>query len=548
MLCSALLPVLLCLPALGSDDLVPATIEAMLAAPPPLTFGFPVALEAQVLAQSPSGGTVRAAADLGDINADGVADVVTGSLPGEQPLAAWDGVTGELLWRHASPGGFRSPRCLAVLRDQLLTGESTPLGRVVCRRTSTGSPRWIRELSAHADTQLVNILSVRWLEDLNGDGQPDVAVAAGQGLDQALLLSGADGSTIWSHDAGDVVYDLLPTTDLNGDGAAELLAVGGDQTPFARALDGASGALLWDVPLDGPGAVAMLLDDVDGDGIRDLAVGQWNAPLACLLCLSGADGARLWQADDVCCNVTSLAGVGDLLNTGLHDIAVGSFDNAVNAVLALNGAVEWRREGSQTDGALSSMLHVVALGDLDQSGLPEVGAISLDHHFYLMGGELGQYMAKRDVRAPASVLVALPDRDGDGRPELAIGAQGGLTILDGNAGLADGPQLELTPPSTLAGGGEFVIWVYPATYYFIVGSLGIDELNLPGWNAPLLLDPASLFLVVQGPAPGAGSVGFEIPPLPWELGGVRLHLQAAQAFGPGDGWLSNRVSFTVPRR
>jgi hypothetical protein len=546
MLSPTLLTALLALAA-PADDLVPATVEALLAEVPPLTFGYPEALESEVLGASAVDGTVRAIADLGDVNGDGASDVVTGSLPGAGPLAAWDGTDGSLLWRRGSPGGLRSPRAIAVLEGFLITGESSPLGRVSCRRGADGSLCWSRDLAASAGVDLVSVHAVRWVGDVDGDGRPDVAVAAGEGVDQALLLSGADGSTLWSHGAGDVVYDVVPTDDDNGDGVAELFAVGGDDTPFASLLDGANGAALWTVPLDGPGAVAMLLDDVDGDGTRDLTVGQWNAPGPCLLALSGSDGSRLWEAIGVTHDVTSLAVLGDLQNTGLSDIAVGSFDNAVNGVLAFNGALEWRREGSQTDGMISSMLDVVALGDLDQSGLPEVGTVSIDNRFYLMGGELGQYMAKSDTGSRGSVLCALADHDGDGRPEVAVGSADRLTILDGNGGLADGPFLELVPPESLTDEGEFFIWVYPATDYFIFASFGTDELTLPGnWKNPLLLDLASMFLAVQGPAPGAGSVGFEIPPLPVELAGIDMYMQAVQAFGPGDGWLSNRVEFTVP--
>lgn len=530
------------------DDLVPTTVEALLAQPDDLIFfGIPEPLPADLLLAGSAGLAVRCLTDLGDVTGDGRSDVALGLAPGAaaKTLQAIDGVSGALLWSHSPDGGgFRGTTNLDARDGLLVAGASSPRGRVTCVDAATGVLRWRRDLLGSAGPLPVNLFSTRWVDDVNGDGVADVIVAAGQGLDGALLLSGADGSTFWGHAFGDVVYDLMPVHDLDGDGRPDLLAVGGDQNPRAVLLSVATGAVLWSVPLDGPGTCVMPLLDGTGDLVPDLAVGQWNSPGPCLLALSGADGSRIWESAAIEFNVTSLAPAGDMMGSGLIDIAVGSFDNAISGVQALNGVREWRREGSTSN--TGAMLSVVALGDLDQSGLPELGTVSQDHRFFVMGGTLGQFMAGFDTGARGAVVTSMSDQDGDGRPEILVGGNDGFFLLDGNAGLAGGPLVQIEAPATLGDEGALNTWAFPGTYHHLFAAPDTGFLWVPAWKVPFGLDLASTVLVFQGPVPGAGVVSLNIPLLPASLAGVTFYFQATQAFGPGNGWLSNVASLTVP--
>lgn len=545
---SALIAAALCVVPLG-DDLVPATIDALLAQPDDLIpLGELSSFPAQPLVEVSLAGAVRALVDLGDVTGDGRSDLALGlGPPGtDEGLMALDGATGERLWWVAPGGSFRSPTSLDGRDARLLAGVTSGPGRVSAHAADSGALIWRREFLSHAGRSPVNVHCVRWVDDLDGDGLPDAAVATGSGLDAVLLLSGADGSTLWGHAAGDTVYALLPVHDLDQDGHLDLLALGGDATPFARLLSAASGGILWDIALDGPGTAGLALGDVDGDAVADVTVGQWNSPAPCLLALSGATGARLWEAPTIQHDVTSLAPLGDLGGTGLSDIAVGSFDNAVSGVHAATGVREWRREGPPTNGG--AMLYVQALGDLDLSGLPEVAVVSQDHHAYLLGGELGHFMSKHDLGVRTTAVARVADQDGDGRPEMGLAGLGAVALLDGAAGIADGPILAIEAPAALAAEGHISLWAYPATQYALLVSLGTGSMLLPAWKKPLLLDPGTLVIAIQAVAPDAGLQGFVIEPLPVEFAGLEIHLQALQAFGPGNGWLSELASITVPTR
>lgn len=130
--------------------------------------------------------------------------------------------------------------------------------------------------------------------DLSGDGTTDLLVGAPDALGRVVALDGnalAQGVALelWSVDGsqqGSLGRSILPVGDRSGDGVPDV-AVG---EPFAggvvpgvgpgrvRLLSGATGALLTSV--DGPsgelsafGWSLATTADVDGDGLRDLAVG-----------------------------------------------------------------------------------------------------------------------------------------------------------------------------------------------------------------------------------------------------------------------------------
>jgi hypothetical protein len=484
--------------------------------------------------------------DVGDVSGDGLADYAIGLGPGNINKTLWvlDGVTNRTLWT-ASPGkgAFRSMRGLDHHNGRLALGVSSPRGLVQVRNTTHGDVVWSHSF-APASRDGAHVSSVRWGPDLNADGQRDLLVAGGGGIESAVAFSGTDGSTLWKHDAGDVVMDALSVHDQDGDGLLDVLIVGGETTPFARLLSGLHGAVLWEQSLDGVGSVGMGMDDINGDGQLDVVVGQFAEPAACVLALDGASGSRLWGSQDVTRNVTSLVLVGDSLGTGLRDVAVGSFDNAVNVVLGFNGNTVWRREASTFNGG--SMLSVAKTADLDGNGSNDVLASSLDHRVYLHGGKTGQFMAMWKSDHKLAAVSVLTDVTGDGRPEVLVGGSRVTAVLDGSMGLASGPQLDLTPPYDLDDSLGIIIWSYPNTQLILWASLGTDAIQPPGVIGVFGLEINSLATMYQGPTPGAGAVTLSYEELPPSAAGLVIWLQAASIYSPSHAILSNVNSFRVP--
>ncbi len=530
------------------DDLVPTAIEAALSAPDdPVALGLPILLDGEPVATRKLGGVGRCVLDVGDRDGDAGAELAVGLGPGApgDTLLVLDGATGETLW-SARPGGgaFRSLRGLALDGARLAAGVASTDGRVSVRDAATGAVLWTRDLATTPGASTANVLSVAWVDDRDGDEVADLLVAGGHRIAAALLLSGADGATLWTHAPGATVQDAQAVHDLDGDGADELLVVGGEGAPFARLVDGATGALIWEQPLDGPGSVGLGMDDVDGDGVPDVVVGQYAEPSPCVLALRGDDGTRIWSTFDVRRDVTSLARLHDTLGTGLSDVAVGSFDNAINVVLALNGGTVWRREASTFNGA--SMFSVAVTDDLDGNGTPEVVSSSLDHRVYLHGGTLGQFMAMWESGRKLAAVAPLADLTGDGRPEIIATGTRQVAVVDGSLGLASGPLLDLTPPPTIDDELQVAVWSYPTTQVVFWGSLGTDAIVVPGIVGTFGLDLATLLTVFQGPTPGAGAVTLSVGPAPPSAIGLEIFTQAVSIYSPTHAILSNVESFVVP--
>ncbi len=152
----------------------------------------------------------------GDINGDGVFDVVAGNWG--NLVIALSGANGELIW-------------------------STNVGYIVMKVVNAG--------------------------DLNGDGVQDFV--AGSWGNFAVALSGLDGREIWRHYTGGDVWTVSAVTDLNQDGKNEIIAGSFDHT--LRLLDGATGNLLWSFTGDGKFFTVTGAGDVNGDGFEDVGGG-----------------------------------------------------------------------------------------------------------------------------------------------------------------------------------------------------------------------------------------------------------------------------------
>lgn len=243
------------------------------------------------------------------------------------------------------------------------------------------------------------LLRMRGIADQDGDGVRDVIVARRDGsqlqglVTSAVVLSGRDGASLGARSGPTTIpYEgsLGVLGDLDGDGREDWAigwygAVGG----FVEVVRSQLGVLRLTGSHSSFGAALAGGADWNGDGSRDVFVGvdQANAGSGAVEVRSGLDGAFLF----------ALAGSG------------GGFGRA----LCMPGDVDG-------DGR----------GDLLVAAPTEAGTGVL-RMFVAAGASVAW-----SIPSAAEVLVALPDQNGDGRPDLAllVPATGQLEVRSGATG------------------------------------------------------------------------------------------------------------------
>jgi len=253
--------------------------------------------------------------------------------------------------------------------------------------------------------------SLAALGDIDGDGAADFAVGAEQGYDDpeakgyVWVVSGRTGQVIREL-VGEAIGTRLgrsvaPYEDLNGDGIAELAVAEGKNVSIFSPL---TGELLKKIPVvppdDGPISLHFVTaSDVDGDGSTDLLVGQpGGGPVSKLASgraalYSGKTGSLRWEivGRETWSNLgVALATVGDVDGDELTDVAVGESHG-------------WYPEDDFDENRPTGTIYILRGND---------------------GREIRRLGEDVKIQYFGVAMANAGDLDGDGHPELIVGAPG----------------------------------------------------------------------------------------------------------------------------
>ena len=288
-----------------------------------------------------------AIADAGDVNGDGVSDIIAGApLFGKGRAQVFSGADGSVIWTI----------------DGEVSGDT--FGSAVC---SAG--------------------------DIDGDGHSDFAVGApahASSTGRVYIYSGATGLLIRSYDGTSgsrFGVGIALAGDINHDGKPDIIvgAPHGGTSPFGRAYvySGADGSLLLP-PLTPDTATTSAfgvffvagVGDVNADGTPDLYVGDYNdstngAGSGKAYVFSGADGSLLYTfIGPAGAGLGPGRGAGDINRDGHADLIIGSYTSSAGGPTA--GKIEVY---SGADGSvLRTITHTIAGSQLgfDAVGLGDV--------------------------------------------------------------------------------------------------------------------------------------------------------------------------------
>src|SRR5690606_28284235 len=261
------------------------------------------------------------------------------------------------------------------------------------------------------------------------DGTPDVATGTGSAdlanspnpynHRRVYLLDGADGSVIWEQAPG---LPSFRTLLYRSGGEARVATGGGESSDNFLAADRASDGLQrWSID---PGHSAFIVEPYPaGGGSEDLLTSGVGS--SALERRSGADGGLVWTSAGLG-TVRDVAVFDD--GTGTPKVAVGTTSSLVFALDGDDGTT------ARTSNLNDQVFDDATVPDANGDGAEDVAATGKGGRTVLLSGADGALLwsftfGDGSFDESGEVVVAVPDVDWNGIPEVAFGTRDGRSYL-----------------------------------------------------------------------------------------------------------------------
>lgn len=279
------------------------------------------------------------------------------------------------------------------------------------------------------------------INDLDGDGKPDLAVVNSKSNTVSVFRNTGTSDSVSFADKMDYTTGIIPTNisvgDLDGDGKPDLVVTSTGKVSvfrntstigsisFASRVDYTAGSL----------PVSVAIGDLDGDGRPDLAVANSKFNTVSVFKNTSTNGIISFadKVDYIAGQGPVSVAIGDLDNDGKLELAVANVVGIVSIFrnISTKGSISFIPNlYLTTETGLCS----VSMGDLDGDGkldLAVINAVANTVSVYrnTSTSSVISFAAKVDYITgtdPASVFI--DDLDGDGKPDLTIVNNGSSTV------------------------------------------------------------------------------------------------------------------------
>ena len=401
---------------------------------------------------------------LADVDADGNLDLVTNNT-----LYPGDGKGGFLAGIPFQSSDGQNAG--AALSDSVAVGDLNGDG-LLDVVTANGNWNTVSVFLNHGGRNLVQQGISFWsgnhpialaIADVNWDGKPDLVVTNAAESDFSVFLGKGDGTFLaptteyaigGSPSTRPVLADFLGDGDVDvvfsDNQSSIVLALGnGDGTFQAASM---SNIVMPAGPNNSGGAFSIASADFNGDGVPDFAVGQSSISpgLGVVVFLTESNGSLgkgvIYAQNDA----FSYVAVGDLYQDGKSDIVASNSATGAVEVLRGNGDGTFQ---SPTAIPLPGITNGLVVADLNGDGWPDVAVAGQDSVVYILlnNGKGSLALAGTYTISGVGSEIVAADFNNDGKPDLAIAVANtsrvAVLLGNGNGTFSPTADYDTTLPS-----------------------------------------------------------------------------------------------------